>query len=313
MTLSGETYTSYLRTNVLPEALEAIYFNNFIFGPDSPFEVVPQASCPGGTRIGELIDTSVSTNVAAYTVGDPGPTPDTTTTVEAYWNKDSWQGTAKTYDIYRDYQANGGAYSALGDQDQKAINQVAKSLRDLACTSVIAGWITDIDSTSAFSDASLNRTTYPSLASGEAGTIGTLAKADLDTAIESLENGTYAKVKRSDMVWLMPYNQLWNLADVTAGTTNFQWYLNPSEAKIDTEATAKMAAYGTIPIICVPDMTNTNMLLVDRTAIKVYDWKPLTIKPKDIFALEQAWILSLGVNSTVLAPWRCYKLDGITP
>lgn len=314
MTLSGETYTSYLRTNVLPVAQEAIYYNNFLFGPQSPFEVVGPTACPGGDSVDILVDTSVSSNVAVYTVGDPMPTPDTTTTVQAYFAKDMFQGTAKTYDIYRAFQANGGAYPALGDQDTKAITTVAKSLRDLACTTMLGDMITWIDSTSAFSDASLNRTTYPSLASYESGSVGTLAKADLDGMIENLENGTYQKVPRSDMVWLMPVNQIWNAADVLAGVSGtIPWALSAQADRMDVEATAKMATYGGIPIVPVPDLTNTNILLVDRNTVKIYNWMALEITPKDVAAAEQSWLLKFGASVAILNPARCGKLDGITP
>jgi hypothetical protein len=314
MTLSGETFTSYLRTNVLPVAEETIFFNNVMLD-GSIFEVVPPASCPGGDSIDWIIDEAVSTHAAAYTVGDAMPVADTTTTVVPYVTKDMFQATAKTYDIYRAYQANGGAYSPLGDQDTKSIQMAAKSLRDLCVTTMITDLIALVDSTSAFGDGSLSRSTYPGLVSYEAGSIGTLAKADLDTAIENLLGVTYGPCNLDDLVWLMPVNQLFNLSDVAGiGIQYNEWSTtsNPAGGGIDLEATHRMKSYGGIPIVVVPDMTTTNILLLNRKKVKVFNWMELEITPKDVAAAEQAWLLKFGANVVVLNPRTQAKLDGIS-
>lgn len=314
MTLSGETFTSYLRTNVLPVAEETIFFNNVMLD-GSIFEVVPPASCPGGDSIDWIIDEEVSTHAAAYTVGDAMPVADTTTTVVPYVTKDMFQATAKTYDIYRAYQANGGAYSPLGDQDTKAIQMAAKSLRDLCVTTMITDLIAMVDSASAFGDGSLSRTTYTHLASYEVGSISTLAKADLDTAIENMLNTTYGPCDLNDLVWLFPPNQLWNFADVAgipAAYMEWSTSTNPQGGGIDLEATHRMKTYGGIPIVSVPDMTNTNILLLNRKKVKVFNWMALEITPKDVAAAEQAWLLKFGANVVVLDPRTQAKLDGIS-
>jgi len=313
MTLSGETFTSYLRTNVLPVAEETIFFNNKMLD-GSIFETVGPAQCPGGDSIDWIIDTSVSTNAAAYVLGDPMPTPDTTTTVVPYVTKDMFQASAKTYDIYRAYQANGGAYAPLGDQDTKAIQMASRSLRDLCVTTMITDLIALVDSTSAFGDGSLSRTTYAALASYEAGAISTLAKADLDTAIENMLGVTYGPVALEDMVWLMPVNQLFNLADVAGAGLVYNEYSTSSAAggTLDVENTHRMKSYGGIPIVVVPDMTSTNMLLLNRKKVKVYNWMALEITPKDVAAAEQSWLLKFGANVVVTDPRKQAKLDGIT-
>lgn len=314
MTLSGETFSSYLRTNVLPVVEETIFFNNKMLD-GSIFEVVGPNACPGGDSIDWIIDEEVSTHAAAYTVGDAMPVADTTTSVVPYVTKDMFQATAKTYDIYRAYQQNGGAYAPLGDQDQKAIQMAAKSLRDLCVTTMITDLIALVDSTSAFGDGSLSRTTYTHLVSYEAGSISTLAKADLDTALENMLGTTYGPVNLEDMVWLMPINQLFNLADVAGiGIQYNEWSTNsnPATGGLDLEATQRMKTYGGVPIVIVPDMTTTNILLLNRKKVKVYNWMALEITPKDVSAAEQAWLLKFGANVVVLDPRQQAKLDGIT-
>jgi hypothetical protein len=125
---------------------------------------------------------------------------------------------------------------------------------------------------------------------------------------------TYGPVNLADMVWLMPVNQLFNLADVAGGGLQYNEYSTPTAmgGTLDVESTHRMKSYGGVPIVIVPDMTNTEILLLNRTKIKVYNWMALEITPKDIAAAEQSWLLKFGANVVCTDPRQQGKLPLIT-
>jgi hypothetical protein len=318
MTLSGDTFSNYLNTVYTPMAEETIFWNNSLLD-GSVFEVIKPEQCPGGDYINVLIDWAATTYAAAYTVGDPMPTPDTLSSVRAYFNKDFYQVSAKTYNYYKWLQAGiNGTHSGLGDQDEKAILTSAKSLRDLMTTTMLSDLETWIDASSNFSDAALARGTYTSLVSQETAGGGTgVTLAQLEDLVEGMQNVTYGPVATEDMAWIMARNQLTNVSRLgsnlaynstfAAMTTSLD-----STAPIDIERAHRTATIAGIPVVVLPDFSTTDILLVNRKKIKIYNWAPLEIVPKDVAAAEQSWLLTMGASLVVLDPRQQSKIDNLS-
>lgn len=316
MTLAGDvSAATYLKENVQPRVEETIFFNNCLLD-GSTFQVVTDT--PAGTYVETMIDEAVTTYAAAYTLGDPGPTADSSTSCIAKFNKDTWQVTAKTYDVYNMLMKGpGGNHCGLTEQDNRAIDKAARSLRDLATTSMLTDLVALVDSTSAFSDASLSRTTYPGLVSYEASTVGTLTEAHLQVMVEALRDVTYGPVRDEDMVFVMAANQ-WGHVSRFAGPAAYNATFATSSfaldgtGNIDSGITHRVKTYEGIDILVVPDFSTTDILLLDRSKVKVHYWSPVTIKPVSVFALEQAWIISIGTAIELSNPRNAGKLPGVT-
>ncbi|MCP4640277.1 MAG: hypothetical protein GY851_07595 [bacterium] len=314
MTVTGDTFTTYAKENHLPEAQLEVFHNDSLLGPGGPFEVIGPSATPGGDQIHVDHDWAVTTNAAAYTIGDSDPVPDSISTVKSSWDKDSYIAGAKTYKLYQHmYETNpDGRHTNAFSQDQKAINMAAANMRDLITTTMLSDLPTIIDSTSAFSDGSLARGTYTSLVSYEAATVGTLALADLEDALEALENVTYGPVPRSSLLWIMARNQKTNLSRLSAGATALE-YNAVQGGKIDAGRVSAMDTFEGIPILVLPDFSNADILLVNRDKIKIFNWQPLDIEAKSITEPAQYWELTMGAKLVVLDPRPQAKLPLITP
>jgi hypothetical protein len=317
MTLSGSTFSTYLKTVVEPMAQQTFWLNNELLD-GRYFEVIPPNQCPAGTYVNVMIDYASSTNAAAYTVGDPMVVPGTTSSVLAQFNKDYFQESAKTYNYYKWLNAGReGSYADLGDQDMKEINLAAKKLRKLACTTMLSDLESWIDSAANFSDAALARGTYTSLVSYEDATVGTLTEAVLADAVEALTDSTYGPVDRSDLLWVMDVNMVGKIAALQSPAYNtfnkFATYDAQSNAPIDGGTVYRTQSWDGIPIAVMHDFSTTDILLVNKSKIKVYNWAPLTITPKDVAADENAFLLTFGACLVVEDPRQQGKLDAVTP
>ena len=82
MAATGDQYTVYRNEAYLTEVINNVYHNSWVLD-QKYFEVVPPAGCPGGASIDEIIDYAVSTNAAAYSLGTPMPTPETSQMIAA--------------------------------------------------------------------------------------------------------------------------------------------------------------------------------------------------------------------------------------
>lgn len=313
MAYQGEGYEAYLKEVWVPMAQQMVYRNGYFLGSESPFEIIPPEKCVSGENINMGLDYAISSNAGLYTVGDAMVTPAQTSTVKAYFDKDFFQETVKTYKMLKHMHHSGQGGSNLDmSTDDKAMKAGVANLIDAAMAQMLADIVAWISATTAFSDAALDRTVYTSLVSYEATTVGALALADMEDALEALEDVTYGPVKREDLAWLMPRNQLTNLSRLTAGVSNMG--LNASSDgmnKIDGDRSGRTKTFGDVPIFVVPDMSTATILLVNRKMIKVYNWAPLEIEPKSLEELAQAWALSIGVCIGVEDPRQQGKLSGV--
>jgi hypothetical protein len=253
----------------------------------------------------------VSTNAATYNYDDPAPDPDTSSQVRAYFNKDNYQGTARTFNVYNTYLTNGGSEVGGGSlaADQLAIELAASNLRDLISTTAIADIESQIDSAGNYSDGTLSRSTY-NFTSYEESTSTALTLAHMEDALEAVEGVTYGPggmpARREDYVWLVPRNQL----TMVSGASNFPINFTPEGIK-DPTRTVNLS-HETVPIIAVPDMTTTVLLLVHKPTTFLYEGRALEIKPKSELADTNIWLLTATYNLVATNPRACAKLSAKT-
>jgi hypothetical protein len=314
MTITGDQFTVYRNEAYLTKVINNVYHNSWVLDQRF-FEIVPPAGCPGGASIDEIIDYAVSTNAATYSIGTPMPTPDSISSVRAYFNKDYYHASSKTYGITRSQQnVNYNGQNVAMEPNAKAMEAAQKNLIDLISTTAYTDLASQVDSTTAYSDASLSRTTY-SIASYEASTVGALALADLEDAIEAMEDVTYGVVPRENQVIMMARNQLTNLSRLVTGAQYNELVTTQSDTRADAGRTRLTTHFDGVPILVVPDQLTTEILIVDRTKVKVFVHRALemvTLNEANLKEDANATYLMMGLNLINTDPKRACKLPGVT-
>ena len=312
MGLPGSQFLAYRNNAYLQMVTNNVFTNSWILDQNM-FEVIMPEQCPGGPALYFNIDYSQTTNAASFTIGSPMPDADTTNTVAAYFNKDYFQGSAKTYNILKNQMlVNYNGMTVDIDPDEKAIEDASKNLIDVVSTTAIADLSTQIDSTTAFGDGSLTRADY-GIASYESAVGGAQTLLLLEDGIEYLEDVTYGPVPHDDLVILMPRNQLTNHSRLVAGAAYREMNASSqNRAPIDGGSQSLVSSFDGVPIVVVPDMTTTEILIVQKSAVKVFVHMALGVVYKPQAAAEDAWHLTMGVNVVYTNPRSGVKYTGVT-
>lgn len=306
--------TAYRRQQLYPVAVQNFYMNNWWF-TQPYFEVVGPGSVPGGSRITFPIDYSITSNAAAFTRGDAMPASDVVNNIQAYFTKDWYQASAKISGIDKVEMAGAGSEIPLS-LESKAVAAAATNLRDVVCNAIGADLLTQIDHTGNFSDAALSRSTY-SLTSGGSDISGALTLAAMEDAIEAAQDVTYGPTPESDLVWLMPRNQLTNLSRLTSNLgyqTTFAMMTTAldSTGNIDGDRAHRNGTFGGVPIAIVPDLTNTEILLCKRSSIKIFVSQDVTIEEKSAPEFADRYLLTMSANIVCMDPTHNLKLGIVT-
>lgn len=306
-----DTFSAYFNESYIPTAIKTHFQNTWWYNQDV-FEIVSPEKCPGGPTINWLLDYSSTSNAEKYSAGAPIPTPETISSVRAYMTKEWYQGGGKVPGYVNAKGRGQNAYNVAISENEKAINNSLQVALAAANTTVLADLAAFVDATTAYSDASLARATY-SIASYENALSGALTLAALEDMVEALENTTYGPVDTSDLVWLMPRNQITNLSRLTSLASNAP--LNASSQSsdpIDAGRQFRTKEFEQIPIIKVPGMTTTEIYLVRRSKTKLYMHTPIEVVPKDVPEWANYWLTTFGVNLVIEDPQGCAKQTGVT-
>lgn len=117
----------------------------------------------GGKTWRHTIKTSSVSTARNFTKSDVDPVAGTFDAAEAYWNFIYQEAAAEVHEIDINQAANGGI-KAVEDLMRSAIDDAFTDLWDLIFDDVYAQIKLDLTASGTYSDAALNRTTYPVLA-----------------------------------------------------------------------------------------------------------------------------------------------------
>lgn len=315
MTMPGVTYSTLVREVWTPELQTTVFYNNWMFD-GSRFPVV---RAPAGSTISSGYEYAITSNVGTYNYDDPMVDPFTSSQVKAYFNKDHFQESARSFNVYRDYLAGGGETGDLS-MERQAITTATKNLLDKVTTTMISDLESQIDSSDAYSDASLSRTTYATLKSYEEATSTALTLAHIEDMIEALmTHTTYGQGVRSetDLLLMVPRNQLTNLSRLVTGTAYnssfFQFMTSTQDmGPADAGRVMRTKAFEGVEIVSVPDMTTTVLLCVHKPDVAIYETRPLTITPKTEAADTELALLTCAYNCICKRPGNSGKLSDKT-
>lgn len=321
---AGFDDTTFMHRAYLQYVLSVIHWDNWALGAEHPFEIVPPERTPGGDRITLPIKYATTSNGGTYAYADPAPASDDDSNISAYWTKDPYWASARTYGVVNDWLQQGYNGSEVAEnRDQEAANTAGLNLRANITSGCISDIEADIDSTTAFSDAALVRATY-NITSYEDTSGGDISLAHMEDAFEILEDddSTYGPpVEAKDCVVLLPRNQLTNLARVAtanAGSSikeaelHFVSSTEPGK-EINPDRVHRIREWGMARIMVVTGMTDTVVLICHKDAVKIFQWRPFRVADKTAGVMgDQTYrLITGGANACVVNPVACAKLSGL--
>jgi hypothetical protein len=138
----------------------------------------------GGDRITAKFRVAHTSNNKEYDKSDVDVAAATQTLVKPYWNKKQYTGTAEVHGIDISNDApNPQGYNLIGD----AVEKEAAAMKDTIQAALLARLLADVDSGgTAYSDGSLSRSTYATLASYEEETTATITLAYMRTMMQTV-------------------------------------------------------------------------------------------------------------------------------
>jgi hypothetical protein len=287
-----------------------VFLNNWMFD-ESTFPVVDSL---GGTTISTGYEYSITSNTGTFNHDDPLVEPFASSQVRAYFNKDYFQEAARVFKQYLDNMRNQGTEVQI-DAVRHEIETATKNLLDKVTTTMIADTEAQIDSSTAYSDGSLSRTTYATLKSYEETTATALTLAHLEDMVEAImTHTTYGQQVRSeqDLLFMVPRNQATNISRLATGAQYFEFNASSQGGPIDAGRVFRTKQFEGIDIVQVPDMTTTVLLCVHKPDIKIHRNRPLTIIDKPELADTMLWQLSCGYNAICHNPGNSGKLSAKT-
>jgi hypothetical protein len=311
--------TGYDDTNFRRNALLRIVENVIVrsqFRNGEYFPINGPAQSPGGDRITWAIDYSSTDNggfMSSYS--DAFPDPDDMASINAYQTKDYVQATSQTFDILANQvetNFDGRTTDGFTSYEQKSIENAALNLLENLSGRYVTDLVAMIDSAGNFSDAALTRSTY-GLASFETALGGVLTLAAMEDLAEALQTNTYGAATIDQLFWLMSPNQLTNLSRLTSGTTSLVFGASSDGTNpIDGGRRHRNISFDGIPIMVDNAMSTTDILLLRRGTVQVFDHQAMGMKDLHVNAQQTRKGLFKGSNLVVTNPTWNGKLSGVT-
>jgi hypothetical protein len=301
--------------------VDCVFRNNYLLGmlhPATRQPVFPALEV-GDSNYRWKAQSAGNTSVAVFTESASAPTPVAQTYVNAAVSYTYFWGWIRVSGHIRDIMRN-SAYAGLPLIANEFIS-TTEDIRDLMNTSFMgssySGLEVSIDS----------GTTYAGIARGSAGywestetaVGGALTKASLANAMEGAEdNDKGGKIS----LLLAPRNQLTNYGTF-AGTPNtqnhnFRATVGDLRAGFDIEAPTTSLSFQGVPIVGVPDMTNTIWLGLDLRQTEVgpnfglSTRREFEIRGPVISGDDDVWEVSSAAALICHKPKLCWKNTGVT-
>jgi hypothetical protein len=123
-----------------------------------------EADIQDGSTISQKIITSVSSPVRAHVRGDVDPTAGSFVDTKAVWDKIYQETALEVHNIDISEARKGRGIQGVTDLLTKAVELEMPNLWEKIYTDVYGQWKLDLTASGTYSDAALNRTTYPTLA-----------------------------------------------------------------------------------------------------------------------------------------------------
>ena len=250
-----------------------------------------------GDRITESFRTAWTSNAAAYDKSSVDVAAATQTLVKPYWTKKNYNASAEVFNI--DVANNTGNDVAI-DLAADAIANELKALAAVCFDAFFTRALADVDSSgTAYSDASLSRSTYATLASYEEVTDATITLA----YVRAMINGTVASknVDRRDYVILMEettYNTFTTLA-AAEHTWNQAGDVSLSGRSYGYAPTGTFEG---IPVYSIPGMLTGSVYMLRVQDVKIVENDAMRIEMKNSERDTQLAQIYYGFTPYIINP-----------
>tara|TARA_Y100000310_G_scaffold295741_1_gene327377 strand:- start:2639 stop:3544 length:906 start_codon:yes stop_codon:yes gene_type:complete len=300
MALTTSTASEILHDVIAPGFVEGVYRQTApipLFGtPIGPF---------GNTSRKWKLNSSGNSSVAVYTEGQP----------LSGAGVQGWSSASDPYLAVRyEVEATGHAKAALreGARDVDALGEEfilgQKDLVDLVATTIQSGtngMETAVDATATY--ATVARGSASWFESAETAVSGLLAVTDGLDLIETMaDNDRGSNIANS--VWLMPWNQYTNLYNLQGGPAN----QNIGDA--DKVPGYLGQTFARIPVVPVPSMTDTVIMLLDLTFgnWEMIEHQPLMVHDQGRSGDADLYLVTYMFKLVCKNPKMQGKLTGVT-
>lgn len=304
--------------------VDAVYRNNYLLGMKHPLtgaDVFPDLPNIGDTAYRWKIQSAGNTNVAVFTEGAAAPVPVAQTYVNAAQDHTYFWGWIRVSGHVRDAMRN-AMYSGLNLIANEFIG-TTEDIRDLMNTSFMGstygGLAAAVDAGTTYAGIARGSAAY--FESTETAVGGALTKASLANAMEGAEdNDKGGKIS----LLLAPRNQLTNYA-AFAGTPNtqnhgFRATVGDLRQGFDIEAPTSSLSFQGVPIVPVPDLTDTEWYGLDLRIARpagqpnfgVATRRQFEFRGPVIAGDDDIWEVSSAAALICHQPKWCWKNTGVT-
>ena len=262
--------------------------------------IFPNESPVGGDRVTEKFEAARTSPASAYTKADVNPSPATNTLIKPYWDKVQYHSAVEVFNIDISNARNGG--TELGFIENE-IQREAESLADIIFTAMMTQLKADVDSSgTAYSDASLSRSTYPTLASYEEATNTAITLA----LMRGMINGTTILKNvgpLSNYIILVEqavYNVFRPLA-AALHTLNMETRAGVAEDMGFSEV-ANFEGIDILDPRMTPGMTTGDVLMLRKQDVRLTEHRPFEIEQVPSGRDTVKFVLRWGINIHTVHP-----------
>jgi hypothetical protein len=298
---TSTTWTNLIQEVLLPQVESTFYQNNSLFSIWTPEKHAIGDSIDWAIDYGPATDYS-----ATYDQGDPAPNPNIETILKGTVAKQPFQVLAKISKVALDYM--GGNKLGMSDPIMMDVAQKTAQLMNTVNTTLLANFEAAVDSTGSYDGNS--RATYTGLASYEAAPNTTATLAHWEDCWEALIDNDRG-VDPANIISLTAWNQITNYVRLATGASNMP-FNHTSGQVIDGGRLAPGCMFNGRPVYGIGDMTDTTLLMGDKTKVAIYEARGITIEEKSVMADEIALLITCNYQIVVKNTQKWGKTTGLT-
>ena len=297
----GYSFQGYIDDVVQPTIMETVFVKNLQPALDL-FNKDPNPK--GGPNIVKDICVSESYPTRNYDRTDVNPVPGYFENVQASWTRE-YQDTSYEVHGIDISQAQGDGLKQIQNLIQYESNKAFKALRQKIFNNFFTQLALDIDDTTAFSDNSLSRSTYPTLASQvhDTDTAITLAIARATKFSTQLNKN----VDKGSYIWLVEPTVNKTFQELLGATRT--WAINDATADGKFAAGYQEAAsFDGDRVIEMTGMTVGDMYFLNPNDIYIDNHMPLEIEQVESGKHAYRFVMRIGYNLWTDNPGHQAKL-----
>lgn len=298
-------YNEFIQRELVPDIVDTVIYPKLepwkkLFGI--------RPSTEGGDRITSRYRVGFTSNAGATTKADVYKASATQTNVKPYWTKLFYDGAGEVHQIDISNAASSSERSKVQNMIGDQLRKETESMTNVVVSAFLAQILADVDSSgTAYSDASLSRSTYTTLASYEEETDATITLAYARGLIQGVTQGKPVALR--DYICLCDdavYNTWQNLAAAlhTWNKTNVNY-------AGEDMGYAEMASFERLAIADPQDfytMTTGSVFMLRRQDVNIVEHQPLIVKEVESNRHSTKLVPFWGINLYVDNPYYQGKL-----